>query len=178
MAIFVESPWPWLLLGIALETALAIVLLQTKRGAVLWAMLGTAVLVAAGLFVERLVITDREAIENTLDAAVAAVEHNDINRLLACISPSAQQTRGDARWMLGRVDVRSVWVRGLEVKVNRLTSPWTADARFTATGSGKDRKNEFPYDSYSQRVLVKFQREGDRWLVTGYSVEGLESLRR
>ena len=35
-------------------------LLRTGRGRLLWAMLGTAALVLLGVFVERLVVTDRE----------------------------------------------------------------------------------------------------------------------
>ena len=89
-------------------------------------MLGVAAMVGAGLVVERLVVTDRKAVTQTLDAAVSAVEHNDINRLLACISPSAEGIRGQASALLGRVEVHSVWNRGLEVKVNRLTSPGCA----------------------------------------------------
>jgi hypothetical protein len=178
MEIFVESPWPWLLIGVGVETVLAIVLVRTQRGAVLWAMLAVAAVVAAGLVVERLVVTDRKAVENTLDAAVAAVEANDISRLLACISPSAENVRSQARTMLDRVEVRSVWIRGLEVKVNRLTSPWTAQARFVASGEAQDRKNELPYPGYTHPVVVEFRREGDRWLVTGYSVEGLDSALR
>ena len=46
MEIFVESPWPWLLVGVGVETVLAIVLARTQRGAVLWAMLAVGVLVA------------------------------------------------------------------------------------------------------------------------------------
>jgi hypothetical protein len=171
MDVFVESPWPWLFIGVAVETALAIALLRTQRGAVLWAMLGVAVVVASGLIVERLVVTDRKAIAQTLDAAVAAVEANDINRLLDCISPSAEGIRGQAGALLKRVEVRSVWVRGLEIKVNRLASPWTAQAGFLAVGNVRDRKNESPYETYSQQVTVKFRREGGRWLVAGYSVD-------
>jgi len=177
MAIFVESPWPWLLIGIGVETALAIALLRTQRGAVLWAMLAVGVLVAAGLLVERLVVTDREAVENTLDAAVAAVEQNDVSRLLGYISPSADGTRRMAQAVLDRVEVRSAWVRGLEIKVNRLTSPWTAQVSFLAIGNGRDRKSEFPYETFSRRVVVKFRREDGRWLLSGCDVEGFESLR-
>ncbi|MEN6459136.1 MAG: hypothetical protein ABFC63_09410 [Thermoguttaceae bacterium] len=174
MAVFVESPWPWLLIGLALETALAIVLTQTRRGVLLWAMLGVAAFVGGGLIVERLVVTDREAIENTLDATVSAVRHNDVNRLLACVASSAKPMRNQARWVLDRVEVQSAWIHGVEIKINRLTSPWSASVSLIATGSARDRRGEIPYETYSRRVVVNFDREGDRWLVTGYTIEGLD----
>jgi hypothetical protein len=168
-----ESPWPILFTGIAIEAVLAVVLLRTGRGYVLWAMIGTAIIVLVGLVIERLVVTDREAIENGLDAAVAAAEANNIDRLLDCISPTAQETRNDARWMLDRIEVRSCYVRNLTITINDRTNPPTARAHFLAVGQGTDRKGEFPYRSYSRHVTVELRRENGHWLATGYDVEGL-----
>lgn len=174
MVIFVESPWPILFIGIAIEAVLAIFLLRTGRGAALLGMIGVAVFVLLGLLVEWLVVTDREAVQHTLDAAVAAVEANDIERLLSCISPSAQQARKDARWVLGRVEVKMARINDLEIKVNRLTNPPTATAKFQAIGTGRDRKGEFPYQTFAQRVTVELRQENDRWLVAGYNIEDLK----
>ena len=58
-----------------------------------------------GLLVERLVVTERKAVMQTLDAGVAAAKANDLNRLLDCISPQATETRNYARLVLGRVEV-------------------------------------------------------------------------
>ena len=172
--IFLESPWPVLFIGITVEAVLAVMLLRTGRGYLLWAMIGVAALVVVGLLVERLVVTEREAVEQTLYAAVAAAEANDLNRLLDCISPMAEQTRADARWMLGRVEVNSAYVRNLQIMINHLTNPPTAQARFQAIGQGRDRLAQFPYGSYSRAVTVHLHLEGNRWLVTGYDVEGLD----
>jgi hypothetical protein len=170
---FLESPWPILLIVIGVEAVLAVALLQTRRGYLLWAMIGVAAVGLVGLVVERLVVTDREAIENTLDAAVAAAEANDVGRLLDCISPTAENTRADARWMLSRVEVRSAYIHKLEITINQLTSPPTARAHFQVIGQGTDRKGEFPYQSYARAATVELRLEDDRWLVTGYDVEGL-----
>jgi hypothetical protein len=72
--IFLESPWPILLIGIAAEAVLAILLLRTGQGKWLLAMLGAGLVVLLGLLVERLVVTDGKLVQQTLDAAVAAVE--------------------------------------------------------------------------------------------------------
>lgn len=178
MAIFLESPWPLLLIGTVLEAVLALFLLRTGQGKYLAAILGVGAVLLGGLAVERFVVTDRERVEHTLDAAVAAVKANDIQRLLDCLSPSAQNTREEARWLLGRVEVTDAWIRELEITVNRLTSPPTAKARFLAVGTGRDRRNEFPYRTFAQKVEVKLRREGDRWLATGYDVEDFSPPQR
>ena len=177
MIIFLESPWPILLIGIAVEAVLAVMLLRTGQGRLLWAMLGVGAVVLVGLVVERLVVTDREAVENTLDACVAAVKANDINRLSECISPTAPQVRAEARFVLGRVEVQKAAITDLEITINRLTSPPTAKAKFRAIGAGRDRKGEFPYQGFAEFITVELRLEGDRWLVSGYQPENRD-LRR
>jgi hypothetical protein len=171
--IFLESPWPVLFIGILVEAVLAVMLLRSGRGYLLWIMIGVAALVAVGLLVERFVVTDRKSVEQTLYSGVAAAEANDLNRLLDCISPTAAQTRSDARWMLERVEVRSAYVRNLEITINHLMNPATAQAKFQVIGQGQDRRAEFPYGTFSRAVTVHLRLEGKRWLVTGYDVEGL-----
>jgi len=177
MAIFVESPWPFLLIGIAAEAILAILLVQTGRGKFLVAMIGVGALTLLALLVERLIVTDREAVENTLDAAVAAVEANDINRVLAFTAPTAQKPRADAQWILSRFEVQMARITGLDITVNRLTSPRTAKAKFLAIGHGRDRQGQMPYTSFSQHVVVELRLYGDRWLVTECGIEGLDTIR-
>jgi len=171
MTFLLESPWPVLFVGIAVEAGLAIALLRTGQGKLLWWMLAAGVLTLAGFGIERLVVTEREAITNTLDTAAEAVEDNDLERLLSCISPSAHGPRDASRWVLDRFDVEKAIIRNLEIDINRLTSPSTANAHFQAIGNGRDRKGEIPYRTYGERVIVKLRLEGDRWLVTGYSIE-------
>lgn len=174
MAVFLESPWPILLIGIAVEAVLAMVLLRTGQGRMLWAMIGVAVFVVLGLVVERFVVTDREAIGNTLDAAAAAVETNQLDRLLDCVSPKAEKTRKDARFVLGLFEFNKARICDLEITVNRLTSPVTAKAKFRAVGQGRDRRGEIPYQGFARWVTVTMRQEGDRWLIGEYTVEDLQ----
>ena len=171
MIALLESPWPILFIGIGVEAVLAVFLLRTGRGWALWAMLGVGLLTLTGLGLERLVLTDREAVEDTLDACAAAVEANDLDRLLGHISPTAPKTQDDARFVLSRVDVRKARINNLEIKVNRLTSPPTAKAKFRALGTGRDRKGEFPYRGYTTKVVVNLRREGDHWRIADYTIE-------
>jgi hypothetical protein len=174
MAVFIESPWPFLLLGIAIEAVLAVMLLQTGRGKLLWAMVGVAILTLLGLVVEHFVITDRKAVANTLDACAAAIEKNNIDQTLGCISSQAPRTQSDARWVLGRFQFSKARISGLEVTINRMTSPPTARATFTAIGTCTDRKGEMPYNSFARQVTVTLHRENNRWLVGEYSVEDFQ----
>jgi hypothetical protein len=173
MAIFVESPWPILFIGIGIEAVLAFLLLRTGLGKFLIAMIGVALLVVAGLIVERLVVTDREAVEQTLDTAVAAVRRNDLQGALNCISPSAQEPRRLTAMVFGWVHFEEAYIRRLEINVNRLTSPPSAQAKFQAIGRARDRRGEIPYEGFSRDVTLELRLEGGRWLVTGYEVEGL-----
>ncbi len=171
--IFLESPWPILFIGIAVEAVLAVALLRTGRGHLLWAMIGVALFTIAGLIVERLVVTEGEAVEQTLDAAADAVLANDLDRLLDCISPTAEKTRSDARWVFGQVEVTSIYLHNLEITINHRSSPATATARFQAIGQGRFRRIEVPYRSYTRAVTVQFRLEGQRWLVYDYHIEGV-----
>jgi len=168
-----ESPWPILFLGIAVEAVLATMLAQTRRGFLLWVMLGAAILTGAALAVERYVVTDREAVENVIDEAAAAILDENLERLLNCIAPSSEHVRADARFVFGRVRVQSLYLRDMVVEVDRGQEPPTAKVRFRALGQGNDRGGEFPYQAFNRHVRVDFRLEGDRWRIIDYEVEGL-----
>ena len=72
--------------------------------------------------------------------------------------------------MMSLVDVEEGHISDVEITINRLKSPPTAEANFLAVGRGKDRKGEFPYQGFAQRVKVQLQLQGGRWLVTGYEL--------
>ena len=170
--IFLESPWPILLVGIAAESLLAILLLRTGQGRWLWAMFAAGLLVLLGLLAEHFVVTDRKAIINTLDTAAAAVEANDLKRLLDCVSPSAEEIRRGAPQVFARCEFRKVRIHSLEIKINHLTSPPTATVNFQAVGSAKDRLGENPYPGFAEAVSVTLRHEQGRWLVADYNVDG------
>lgn len=172
--IFLESPWPILVIGIAVEAVLAMTLLRTGQGRVLGAMIGVAVFVLLGLLVERLVVTDREAVGDALDAAAAAVEANNLDRLLDCVSPKAEKTRKDSRYVLGLCEFQKARICDLEITVNRLTSPPTAKAKFRAIGQAKDRSGQIPYQGFARWVTVTMRKEGDRWMIGDYTVEDFQ----
>lgn len=174
MTIFLESPWPILSIGIVVELVLAIVLWQTGLGRVLWMMLGVLGVMWLGWLLQWLVVTDREAIDDLLHDCARAVEASDVNRVLGHISPSAAQVRADARLVFERVEVTMARIIDLEIAVDRRATPRVAKATLNAIGKGRDRKGEFPTDTYGCRVIVSLRCENGRWLVTDYALKDIK----
>lgn len=172
MMMFVESPWPILVIGIIVEAILAVALLRTGQGRVLWAMIGVAVFVALGLLVEHFVVTDRKSITQTLDAAAAAVESNNLDRLLERVSPRAERTRMGARIVLGRFEFSKGRIADLEITVNNLTSPPSAKTKFRALGKAHDRAGESPYEGFAVPMTVELRKENGRWMIGDFTAEG------
>ena len=172
MTTLFESPWYIIFFGIAAEAVLGIILVRTGRGILIWAMAGVLVLVLALVGLERLVVTDGERIEATLEGAAAALQANDSRRLLQgeeYFASSAVKTRARVRQGLSRVEFTNVRITNLEIKINRYTSPHTAKAHIRGTVQFKDRRGEVPYQSYPLKELtVELRRGPDRWLITGH----------
>ena len=160
-----DSPIPVIVFGVVAEAILAIILVRTGRGVVLYLMGGVLALVIIGLVIEHLVMTDNKRIAATLDRACSAVAANDLNRLLAEIVPSAEQTRDYARMALERATFSEAGVHNLHIEINQLTSPPTARVRMTGSATFQDRHGEFPYNHYIAEIVVELERHGDRWLI-------------
>jgi hypothetical protein len=170
-----ESPWPVISFGISIEVVLAILLLATRRGVLLGWMLGVAACVGLGVLVEWIVVTDREAIDDALHDCAAAIETNDVDRVLAHVSPRATSLQSEVREIMGRVEVSMMRIFDLEITVNRQADPRTAKSVFKAVGKGRDRKGEFPIEqAYKCKVTVNFRREGKQWFATDYEREDLD----
>ena len=74
MTTLLEDPMPVIFFGIVAEAILGVVLLQTRRGAVLIAMVAVLVVVLGCVGLERLVVTDTEQVENTLFLLIVCPE--------------------------------------------------------------------------------------------------------
>jgi hypothetical protein len=166
---FLESPWPILIIGLAAEVVLAVILIQTGRGALLAAMAGVAAVVGIGLLVEHFAVTDRKLITQTLDEAAAAVEANDPPRVLALLASDADETRSAAKEHLGKAEFVQVKIFSLEIHVVRTTSPPTAKATFNVLATGKWRNGEFGEQTLRPfPMFVGLRYESGRWLITSH----------
>ena len=168
MTTLLENPLPIIFFGVIVMAVLAAVAVTYQRGVVLLAMLGVLLLVAGGVVLERLVVTEVERVEASLDGVAAALEANDLNGALQYVSPSADQTRSRAGEVLRWVRFTEVKVNSLEITINDLTSPPTAEAKFTGVFHFQDRTGKLFRESYAMGLTVELRLEGDRWLITNH----------
>lgn len=163
-----ENPLPLLFVGVVVEAILITLFYGTRKKVWLAPIVGVLLLLIALVVVERVVVTPREEVEQTIDQIAAALRANDVDAVLAHLSGSARESRSRARWALGRVQINGVKVSGLEVTVNSLTSPPSAKAVFSGVIKFDDRKKEYPYRVYASKFEIDLRKEGDRWKVTGH----------
>ena len=165
-----EDPTLLLVLLVVGEGLFAVALVKSGRMIVLAWMALLLVVVLAGLLVERLVVTQAEEVETTLDEICGALEANDLAGVLAMVSPQSHQIRGQLQTLLPRLDISEAHVGGdLAIRVNRLTSPPSATADFTGRVKAAMPSEGLSPGNYIRRFTVHFQREGDAWLITDYT---------
>jgi hypothetical protein len=170
---FLESPVPILVVGTVVEAVLAIALLRTGRGVLLIAMLGVALVVAAGVLVERFTVTERKLVIRTIDEAAAAVEANDLERALKCVStaPDADAVRSEAHYIHRIIEITQLRIRGLDVTVNKTGAVPMATARFMAIVTGRAKSREFAdfgEPTHVAEVTLKLRFESGRWLIVEF----------
>lgn len=168
MTMFVESPWPATMLGIVLEVILAVVFIRSGRALVVALMAVVLALMAGVLVLERAIVTDAEAVEDTLHGIAADLAANDAEAVLASFSPDCPRLT-EVRKALARVTIRSASVGAdLEVRISELTVPPSATAWFTGRIDGKDTSGTIPYEHFARKFKVKLERRDSRWLITNY----------
>src|SRR5437016_5141738 len=128
MSWFTEDSTPVLVMGIIAEAILLLALVKTSRLGLLYAIAGVGVVVGAIVIIEKNTVTDTKRIRGVLDSAAAAVERNDVEGVLSFISSNAQTVRQQVTANLPQFEIRSAYIRGLEVRINRVNNPPTATA--------------------------------------------------
>jgi hypothetical protein len=166
--LILEDAWTLLGLGALAEFLLGVALWRTRRGALVAAIVLVAVLTGLGVLVEWLVVTDREAVEDTLRQAAAAVCSGDEEQVLRFVAPEAEDIREDVRRYLSLARFTHIAINQPQTQVFE-GAQRTARVRFTARGSAEPKGG---YDAarreFVEYLEVRFRREGERWLVTQY----------
>ncbi|GAB4139501.1 hypothetical protein [Thermopirellula anaerolimosa] len=142
--------------------------ISTVRKEFLWGVVGTIGLAGLVFLADYLVTTDREAVQQTIDAGIAALEANDLYSVLDLLAPSAEATRQRASWALDQVRFTRVRVSGVKITIRRDTDPPTAEARFFAVFRYVDRSGSNVYGAYAANFRVLFEKVDDRWLLTDH----------
>src|SRR5215813_10738404 len=98
---FTEDPTPILVGGGLILLVLGGFFLKSGRGIILLAMALVALTMGLAVLIDRLVVTDREAVANTIYDAAAMAERNDLNGVMEIISSDAPEVRAEARHWIG-----------------------------------------------------------------------------
>lgn len=170
-----EDPTTLIVAGVLMEALLAVAVVKSGRGTLILPMIGVLVLVGLGVLVERLVVTEREQVETTLDGVCQALMANDVEGVLSYIDPQAGDIRSNVRSMLPQAHITDARLFDLIIDVNRHGHPPSAQAHFTGRVKGR-----FPRGGAGggegllalRRFTVDFRQEGDRWLISAYQDHG------
>ncbi len=171
MEYFAENTAPVWALGAVLLTMAVIAYVHTRSLNALLAVAGVILLTGVGLLVERLVVTQREAVQQSMQELLAAIEADDLPGVLAMIAPSESTMRSDAELLMPQFDINKARATDeIEVTIDRDKSPPTAAATFRFFADVLHRKSGMK-GGYFDNVTIFFVEEGDRWVVTGYSTD-------
>lgn len=129
-------------------------------------------LTAATVICEQLIVTDREAVEETVFRLATMVQSNDVEGVVNSISKTQDTTRQRARSEMNRYDFDTCRVAGTTHFDSREDGGVkTAEITFTVTVSVRGYSG--PETVYGQRrVTLVFEKESDgQWRVINYSHE-------
>lgn len=161
-----EDPTLVLTLGAMTVAVLVIVLFKTGRAVMLVAIVGAVAVTGLCVLVERLIVTDREEVEITIDAVVTALQDNDAEAVLQHVAPDATSVRLRARGVLLLVNIEEVRItKGPEIVIHTLTSPPTAEVEMVVVGKGTLRIGATMHNQYPVELYLTLRREEDRWLI-------------
>jgi len=147
---------------------LGVMLAISGRRALVAAMILVAAATAGLVVLERVVVTEREEVADTLDSIAQSLVANDVPAVVGALSKTCPR-RAEVQSVLSHVTVSGARVGGdLEVTVNRLTSPPSATTTFTGRIDAKDNRGTVPYEHIFRKFKVTLHKEGDRWLITNF----------
>jgi len=168
-----EQPIVIVIFGVAVVLALAGAWSATGRRELLYGVGAALALLLAGLVVERLVVTDREAIRQTLVHIARDVQSNNRRSVVAHIASSAPSLKKKAEAELPNYQFTECRVTKVHsIDVSTQATPPTAIVRFNVVASGSFRYGGFEVsDSQVPRwIELQIVKEKDgRWTVEDYS---------
>jgi len=170
-----EQPLVVLILGVVLGLATGAAWASTGKRWLL-AVFGLVVLLTAGgLIAERMIVTDREAVEATLVEIAADVESNDIPALLRHIYSGAPRVKADAEAELPNYRFTECRVTKVHsIDVDAASEPRSAVVEFNIIAGGSFRQGGFEVSDQRipRWVQLHLVREQDgRWAVQDYKHE-------
>ena len=182
MTLFLESSWAWVITGGCLEIVCWVCwktfaveaggfACRAGKG-IAAGMLAILLVVLGGILVERLVVTPREEILQTLEQACRAFESNDSSQVKRYIASTQRDIMPRVDLYMGMVHFTEVRLRQIQVRLNTYTSPMTANVESfgTAWFEGQGATAMLPYKQYAANFRLGLVRETDGWKVE--NIEG------
>ena len=167
-----EQPLAIVVIGVLVLIALGVAWSATGRRELLQALVVALVLLIVGLIVERVVVTDREAIETTLLQIARDVESNSLRAVTSHVYSGAPELKQKAAGELPRYRFTECRVTKIhKVEVDPKAQPRSANVEFNinASGSFKDGGFELSEARIPRWIRLNMVREKDgRWTVQNY----------
>lgn len=170
MTSLLENPLPAILIGVLTTAILGSGWLKTGRQWLLYLMIAAILLTVGAVFLERMVITDREQITATLHEIADLVERNEIDAALEYAHSGWLEVRSQATAELPRYEFLEVSIgRNLEIEVFPEHIPPKATAKFTVVVVLSTKDHSVSGGRIPRFVEVIFLKEesGD-WRVSDY----------
>jgi len=164
-----EETLPIIFIAVLAEAILFGALVHTGRRFIIFVMLAVLGLLGASLLIERIVVTDREAVVATLEQIARDLEKNNTSALAAHIASTAPSLQHRIQTRLARVEVKTADVKGRpDVTLYSQGSVRFAEADIKGLVVGNDRKGLLQDVRYFRRFLIRFRNEGGTWKVYEY----------
>jgi hypothetical protein len=166
-----EQPLIIVVLGVAFILGLGAAWSASGRNELLYSMAGVLLLVIGGLVVERMVVTDREAIRATLQQIARDVQSNNHRAVTRHVYSGAPELKHKAEAELPNYHFTECRISKVnELNVDPSAEPRSAIVEFNVIVSGTFRHSGFEgTGTYPRWVQLHMLREKDgRWTVESY----------
>ena len=170
MTSLLENPLLAILIGVLTTAILGGGWLKTGKQWLLYLMIAAILMTVGAVFLERMVMTDREQITTTLHDIADLVERNEINAALEYAHSGSPEVRAQAAAELPRYEFQEVSIgRNLEIEVFPKHIPPKATAEFTVAVVLRTKDHSFSGGRTPRFVVVTFlKEESGEWHVSDY----------
>ena len=170
MNILYENPLPIYAVGAVLATVCGLAFLARRNLPSLFALFGVLGLTLLLLIAEKMVVTDREQVEDTLQQLMADIESEDVPSVLAHIDPQASKMRGDIKKLMPQANIKDAGATAVRIEVDTDSKPPTATSRFRGRLDGVHRRSGMRVFFFDE-VEISWVKRGDQWLAEEYTVQ-------
>ncbi len=163
MTWLVENPLPTIVICLVVAGIFVTTFFRTRRPVFLLGVVGAAVLLVIGLWIESAVVTESEEVEQTIEDAAQAMEDGDLNGLLSLIDPEASEIRGLVDLELGRRDFETATAKIESIEFTRSSSPVRARVILFGKVEGRNKQANVPTPGNPQNLQQPNARPDFIW---------------